>query len=434
VGADPGAATGAEEAPEVPPITLRRIAPSVFLPALVYEIGDGAIAPIVALTALELGASPGTAGFMLALLGIGQILGDVPAARIADAIGDRRAMMVASGIAAAALATCFVAGSLPVLGAALLVIGAANSTYYLARQSYLTEVAPVHLRARAMSTLGGSHRIGLFIGPFVGAGVIAVGGTRDAFLVAIGAVVASAVLLAVVPDVPTPPDTPHGVRGSATSWRMLVDHRRLFVTLGFAVFAVGAVRAARQTVLPLWAEHLGLSASTTSLVFGIANAVDMALFYPSGKVMDRFGRLAVALPAMTILGGAMILLPLTHGVVTLTVVAMVMSFGNGIGSGIMMTLGADVAPADGRTRFLAVWRLSNDSGNAAGPVVVSVVALASTLATGIVAIGSVGLLAALALGRWVPRYSPFATRASTRAHSRAETEVVASAEVLDTER
>jgi MFS family permease len=176
------------------------------------------------------------------------------------------------------------------------------------------------------------------------------------------------------------------------------------------------VRAARQTVLPLWGDHLGLGPGQTSLVFGIASAVDMALFYPAGKVMDRYGRLAVALPSMLILGGAMMAIPLTHGVVTLTVVAMIMSFGNGIGSGIMMTLGADTAPADARTQFLAVWRLFSDSGNAAGPVVVSVVALFSTLAAGIVAIGSVGLLAAVALGIWVPRWSPYATPRSTREH------------------
>jgi MFS family permease len=180
------------------------------------------------------------------------------------------------------------------------------------------------------------------------------------------------------------------------------------------VLAVGAVRAARQTVLPLWAEHLGLGAEQTSLIFGIAGAVDMALFYPSGKVMDQFGRLSIAVPSMLVLGGAMIALPLTRGAVSLTVVAMIMSLGNGIGSGMMMTLGADAAPADGRTRFLAVWRLFNDSGNAAGPVVVSLVATAASLGVGVVAIGSVGLFAAAALGRWVPRYSPYATRASLR--------------------
>jgi MFS family permease len=126
-------------------------------------------------------------------------------------------------------------------------------------------------------------------------------------------------------------------------------------------------------------------------------------------VMDRYGRLAIALPSMTILGVAMMTLPLTTGAISLTIVAMVMSLGNGIGSGIMMTLGADAAPPVGRIKFLGLWRVLSDSGNAAGPVVMSVVASAFTLAVGIVTIGSAGLLAAAALAIWVPRYSPFGT-------------------------
>jgi len=353
---------------------------------------------------------------MLALLGIGQILGDVPAARLADRIGDRHAMIAAAGVAILAQTCCLLAGSLLVLGPALMLIGAANSIFYLARQSYLSEVAPVWLRARAMSTLGGSHRIGLFLGPFVGAAAIGLTGLRAAYVVAMLAAAVAATVLALVPDAPAPPDEPVLVRGGATSGQMLVRYRRLFATLGLAVLAVGAVRAARQTVLPLWAEHLGLGPEQTSLIFGLASAVDMALFYPSGKVMDQFGRLAVAVPSMLILGGAMVAIPLTHGPLTLTIVAMTMSFGNGIGSGIMMTLGADTAPAQARTRFLAVWRLFSDSGNAVGPVIVSAVAVAATLAAGIAAIGSVGLLAAAALTIWVPRYSPYATARSTREH------------------
>ncbi len=389
--------------------TLRSIAPSVFLPAMVYEIGNGATAPVIALTALQLGASPTRAGFLLALLGIGQVLGDIPASALADRIGDRRTMLLAAGLASGGLLGCFFSRSLVVLGAGLLVIGMSNATFYLARQSYLTEVIPTRLRARAMSTLGGSHRIGLFLGPFVGAGAIGLFGLRAAYLVAVATAVVSGVLLLVVHDVTLPVGDEPAPRGTITSREMLAGHRRLFGTLGLAILGVGAVRAARQTVLPLWSEHLGLSAAHTSVVFGIASAVDMALFYPAGKVMDRYGRLAIALPSMTILGGAMMTLPLTSGAVPLTIVAMVMSLGNGIGSGIMMTLGADAAPPVGRIKFLGLWRVLSDSGNAAGPVVVSLVATASTLAAGIVSVGSVGLLAALGLAIWVPRYSPFAT-------------------------
>jgi S1-C subfamily serine protease len=164
-----------------------------------------------------------------------------------------------------------------------------------------------------------------------------VGGLRSAYVVAMVAAATAAVLLVLIPDAALAQDRPPGARGTASAAGMLLDHRRLFATLGLAVLAVGAVRAARQTVLPLWAEHIGLGPEKTSIIFGIASAVDMALFYPSGKVMDHYGRLAIALPAMTILGGSMILLPLTHGEVTLTLVAIAMSFGNGIGSGIILT-------------------------------------------------------------------------------------------------
>jgi MFS family permease len=394
--------------------TLRSIAPSVFLPALVYEIGNGAIAPIIALTALDLGAAPSTAAFTLALLGVGQVLGDVPASWLADRLGDRHAMMAAAGVAVLALFGCLVTPSLLLLGVALLAIGACNATYYLARQSYITEVVPIRLRARAISTLAGSHRIGLFIGPFAGALAITIGGLRSAYVVAMLAAATSALLLFLIPDAAIAVDRPAAARGTIGAGRMLLNHRRLFATLGLAVFAVGAVRAARQTVLPLWAEHIGLSPEQTSIVFGIASSVDMLLFYPSGKVMDQFGRLWIAIPCMLVLGSSMILLPLTHTEVLFTAVAVLMSFGNGIGSGIIMTLGADVAPADSRTRFLSIWRVMSDLGNAAGPVVVSLVAAASTLAIGISAVGGLGLLGAGALGAWTPRYSPYATRAMIR--------------------
>lgn len=397
-----------------PATTLRSVAASSFLPALVYEIGTGAIAPILVLTALDLGASQSQAALMIAMLGIGRVLGDIPASLIADRIGDRRAMIVAGLLSILGVVGCMLARSLVVMGASLIVIGMSNATFYLARQTYLIDVIPLHLRARAMSTLAGSHRIGLFIGPFVGAGAISLTNLRGAYVVAVVATTVAILFLVVVPDVDAPHDQPVAVRGGVGSWEIVRAHGRKLFTLGLAIFAVGAVRAARQTVLPLWAEHIGLNAETTSLIFGLASAVDMLLFYPSGKIMDTWGRLAVAVPSMVVLGGSMMLMPLTADVVWLTTVAMVMGLGNGFGSGVIMTIGADVAPEIGRIRFLGVWRLFGDVGNAAGPVVVGMVAAVESLAAGVVTVGAIGVLAAGGLAIWVPKYSAFATRRSTR--------------------
>jgi MFS family permease len=396
-------------------VTLRSLFGSVFLPALVYEIGNGAIAPVIALTALGLGASTASAGLILTLLGVGQIVGNVPSSFLVNRIGDRRAMIVAAAVAVGALLGCFFAPDLPVFGVAVAVIGMCNATYYLGRQHYLTEVVGTNMRAVALSTLGGSHRIGLFIGPFAGAAAIHLFTTRAVYLVAVAAATAAALTLIVIPDVERPRDRAPRAPARVPVRTVWASHRRVFLTLGLGVLMVGAVRAARQTVLPLWAAHIGLGATTTSLIFGVASAVDMALFYPSGRVMDHFGRLSVAIPSMLILGGATALLPLTSGTVSLALIAMVMSFGNGIGSGIVMTLGADVAPIAGRISFLSVWRTMSDTGSALGPLVVSVVATVWTLAAGIVAVGGLGFVAALALGRWVPRHSPYANRQMVRA-------------------
>jgi MFS family permease len=97
-------------------------------------------------------------------------------------------------------------------------------------------------------------------------------------------------------------------------------------------------------VIPLWALHIGLDPQTTSIIFGLSGAVDMLLFYPAGSVMDRLGRKWVAVPSMFVLGLAHLLLPLTHTVVTLTLVALLMGIGNGLGAGVIMTLGADASP------------------------------------------------------------------------------------------
>jgi MFS family permease len=406
-----------------PQPSLRSYFASSFLPAMIYEIGNGAVAPVLVTTATALHASTGMAAFSVSLLGIGRVLGDVPSAWIADRFGDRRSMLGAALLAFVGFFVCIIAPSLWVLDIDLIIVGMTSATFYIARQAYLLDVVPLPMRARAQSTLAGAHRIGLFIGPFLAAAAISLTDVRGAYVVAMASALAAAIVLFLVPDAEM-----RGVQATKTTStgnpvRALRTHLRLFLTLGFAVAAVGAIRQARQTVLPLWAQHVGLTPAQTSLVFGIASAVDMVLFYPSGKVMDRWGRLAIAIPSMLVMAIGMFLLVLTHGIIAVAAVSILMSFGNGIGSGIMQTIGADAAPDDGRRPFLGIWRLYGDTGQAGGPLIVSLVAGFATLAAGIVSVGFVGLLAAVGLAIWVPKYSSFSTPRAVRLnqHRLAET-------------
>ncbi|WP_163543780.1 MFS transporter [Occultella kanbiaonis] len=396
--------------------SLRTMIPGVYLPSLLFEIGVGAMLPLIAVTAIGLGADLATAALVAALLPIGQILADVPAGMLAARFGDRKAMIGSSIVAMAGMATLALAPNLIVIGAGVLLVGATNSVYTLARQSYLTEVIHPLRRARALSTLGGVARIGLFIGPFAGAALIHGGAdTANAYWLGVGTSLAAAIVVIVAPEVAHERTV---AARDATPRRpmraVLREYLPVFRTLGVAVLLIGAVRGARQTVLPLWTEHLGFEPSATALVFGISGAIDMLLFYPAGKVMDRYGRLWVAIPSMLVMGAAMIALTFTDGLVSVSIVAMIMGFGNGIGSGILMTLGADTAPPGERAQYLGMWRLFSDSGSASGPLVVSAGTALGSLAAGIGTMGALGAVAALALWRWVPRWSVHANRTTRR--------------------
>ncbi len=45
------------------------------------------------------------------------------------------------------------------------------------------------------------------------------------------------------------------------------------------------VRTARDAVLPLWCEQIGLDAAATSLIFALSSGIDMTLFYLGGSVI-----------------------------------------------------------------------------------------------------------------------------------------------------
>jgi len=382
---------------------LWRIAVPAFGPSLLFGLGEGAILPIVPLTARDLGASVPIAALMVALIGIGSLLSNIPASLITMRWGERWAIVAAGVWSGLGMVICVCTSHLGLFAAGCFMVGMSQAVYNLARQSYMTEAVPIAYRARALSTLGGVMRIGMFGGPFLAAAAVHAFGLAAAYWVGIAAVLGAAAIGARIPDLEVPPAAPGQVQARTTILSTLRDHRRVFLTLGLGVLLVSAVRASRQAVIPLWADHLALAPSTASLVYGLAGGVDMLVFYPAGKVMDQKGRRWVAVPSMLVMGLAMLLMPLTSGVAAFLIASLAIGFGNGIGSGMIMTLGADHSPRHGRAQFLGVWRLMSDIGSSSGPALLSFLAASLSLGAGIAVTGLVAFAAAGALAYWIPQ-------------------------------
>lgn len=407
---------------------LWRFGPMIYGPTILFALGEGAIIPLIPIIAARLGADVALAALVASALVLGQLVGNIPAGWAVAHVGERMTMATAGMLSLVGVLGLVFAPVLGVFAASVFLIGFCAAGFGLARHSFMTTRVPLAFRARALSLLGGTFRLGMFVGPFIAAGLLAIFGDEHAAIWFFGVCLVATVLLVLLGPDPEKQlqtsgegpgiaeDTGEAVTGSiptserAGVFRTMWRFRRVLARLGLAAASLSAVRSARQVVLPIWGLSIGLDAQTIALVVGISGAIDFALFYASGQVMDRFGRLWAALPAMLLMGAGFLALSFTHDLdsaaMWFAMFAAVLGVGNGLSSGILLTLGADVAPRADPAPFLGSWRTLTDAGGAVAPLAVSAIAAASSLGLATGAIGVVALLGAVAFARWVPMFVP----------------------------
>jgi MFS family permease len=384
------------------PFTLRSLTFSVYLPTILFSIGQGAVIPVIPLFARELGASVAVAALVVAMRGLGQLLFDLPAGLVVSRWGDKGAMVAGTALVAAGAVIAAFSPSPIVLSFVVFLMGGGWAFWQLARLSYVSEHAPLALRGRALSTVGGMNRIGNFIGPLIGGYLGREFGLESAFIAqAVMGVAASTVMFFSVNTGAGSEDIGgHGLGRRLT--RTVVDNRSILMAAGMPIIALGLLRQARQVFLPLWGEHIDLDVAQIGLVTSVSFFIEAALFYPVGSVMDSWGRKWVAVPCLGGLAAGLLVIPLSHNFLSFMGIAVLTGMGNGFGAGIVMTLGADFAPAIGRGEFLGVWRLLSDIGQAGGPLVIGALTAVVSLGAAAIASGGIGLAGAAILLLFVP--------------------------------
>ncbi|MBN2176408.1 MAG: MFS transporter [Demequinaceae bacterium] len=369
------------------------------MPTIVAEIGVGAMYPVMALSAVRMGASATIAAAVVTMYVVGRLAGSAIGGGIAAGRGATRAAilsLVAMGIAAGA---CAVGTTIPTFTAAVVLFGIAHSVFHVARQSQVVHAVSRAVRARGLTTLAGMWRVGNFVGPVIGSVLIHAWGLRTAYALGFVCALAGAAWMCAAGY--WGESRNHVKTESGSSLAVVREHKRLIGTLGVGLALTTAIRSARMVALPLWAEHLGIPEGTASAIWAASMAVDAALFYPAGYASDRWGRRWSAVPSTGVLALGFAFLPFTGDVAGLTVAALLMGIGNGWGSGLLMTLAADLAPRRSRSAFIGVWMMIADVGALAGPAIVSLGALAS-LSLGILGVAAVGAVSTGMLQAWIP--------------------------------
>lgn len=384
-----------------PAYNLKQLVVPVYIPSALFSIAEGSLIPVIPASAERLGADLATAAIIAGLLMLGTVLADLPAARFVNRFGERRAMMFGAFASSLGILCSVFAENIYLLGLGVFVVGAAHAVFGLARHGYIAETVPFSHRARALSILAGFFRLGSFLGPMLGAGLILLSGIQSVYLaVAVISAVAGTILYFTKSEnmKDTAPNSGGGI------WHITKRERTKLLNLGTASAILAFARTARVIGLPLWALHLNLDVSQASLIIGLAGGLDFALFYLGGKVIDKKGRAWAGVPTLVATGLGLMLIGTSFDIFTFALVALLLALANTVGSGLVMVIGADLAPADARNEFLAAYRLMLDGGMALAAPTIAITTVLVGLSGGLVIIGGISVFGGWMMYRYLPKH------------------------------
>eukprot|EP00899_Mesostigma_viride_P018863 jgi/Mesvir1/26979/Mv20692-RA.1 len=176
-------------------------------------------------------------------------------------------------------------------------------------------------------------------------------------------------------------------------------HWRALLIGGPVATCYMSLRTCRNLLIPLAGfQKAGLRDDQIGYLMGVVFAIDVCLLFPAGWVVDRLGRRFVILTSLIFLSlGFFLLWAMGASFDTrpwlLVVAAVTIGSGNGMSSGIVMTLGTDFAPprGQGQGHFLGMFRTLGSAGAVAGPVIVGFIAQSYSLRTAALCVALSGL-------------------------------------------
>ena len=146
----------------------------LFLTVFIDLMGFGIVIPLLPIYAKQMNATPFTAGALIAVYSLMQLVFAPVWGRISDDIGRRPVLLMC--LAGSALSYLLLAGAwrLEVLFLARVLAGVAGASIPVA-QAYIADVTGPAERARGMGLIGAAFGLGMVIGPALGGGLSLLG-------------------------------------------------------------------------------------------------------------------------------------------------------------------------------------------------------------------------------------------------------------------
>ena len=256
---------------------LKRLVGPVYVPVFFVSRAWAGVTPALPAYLTGLGAGLAFVGVVVSMRGVGQVVSDLPGGMIISRFGLERVVTLSYILSIVANSGLIVARSLPVITLLVFLSGLFSSILITGIMTYVRLTVPALIRGRALSLVGGSLRVGALVGPVIGGLLADTLGMGWVFGLRTTAQIVGLISFAATVG------RHEDVRATSQSVRVqsqalfagIADRIPALLSVGFAILILSLLRASRSIVLPLWGEHLGMSATIIGVVMSIGAAFEI---------------------------------------------------------------------------------------------------------------------------------------------------------------
>lgn len=377
----------------------------VCLLIIVNQFGFGSIVPIVPLYAKTFGVSQFLIGLAVAVYGLARFVANVPTGRIADSIGRNWALALGGIITTVGNLLSSMAGNYELFLAGRFIGGLGAATVITGTQIIVADLSTTENRGRVLGIYMTAFMFAVGFAPLPG-GLIGqhFGLAVPFYLYAFLGLVVTLIALTRIPDTRGAHTAPVAALGSVVERPhfgkqiVILMRQPAFLLISVASFATYFARTGGVfTIVPQRAQDtMGLSTSQIGLGLSLIAVVSLTIAYPSGVVIDRFGRKAIIVPAILFGAAAMILFALSGDLIWYVSSCLVWGISVGLSGTAPTAYAADVAPPGMNAAALGTFRALSDLGYFFGPFLLG--AVADLAGTGAALTATAGLLLVIGVG------------------------------------
>ena len=369
----------------------------------VNQLGFGGVVPALPLYAKSFGVSASAIGLAIAVYGLARFVVAMPSGQLCDRLGRRPTLAIGGVVSALGNLWCAEAGSFPEFIIARFLAGAGAGLVLTAGQIVLADITRPDRRGRMMAIYHGVFIFAVGIGPFPGGLLADHLGLAAPFraYAAAGFLVTGVAWFAVGETRRL--SHPQGGRGWTRGPTLGAQVRLLAAQIGFVlVCLVGLVNAVVRTgglfnIIPiLGSVRLGLSVAEIGGGLALGSVIGLAVAYPTGMLVDRFGRKTVIVPATMLAGLSLLMFCFAPSYPWFTAACVLWGVAISVGGSAPVAYAADLAPPGMNATAMSTYRMVSDFGYVAGPIVLGLVVDGYGTITALVTAAGLTLLVGLA--------------------------------------